>query len=260
MDSLQIGREATLLSLVRRLSQRLGQYRFEWLPAISCLLLFVVLVKLGFWQVYRYHYKSDLVKQFHQRRVDAPVPLVQLPLDQDNRFRHIAVKGQFIAELTFYLQNRFFHNRVGYEVITPFKVSGSDKILLINRGWVAQQTEHSQALPGKQPVSQELALTGYIKILDNYVFTLGANQITSPQGDTLVQKIDIDALIERYHWQLYPFVMRLDKREPFGFVRAWQPTSSDPARSLGYAVQWFAMALVLVLAYLGFSTRYSGGQ
>jgi surfeit locus 1 family protein len=39
--------------------------------------------------------------------------------------------------------------------------------------------------------------------------------------------------------------VRLDPTAENGFVRQWIISAMQPERHLGYAVQWFAMALVL---------------
>ena len=39
----------------------------------------------------------------------------------------------------------------------------------------------------------------------------------------------------------------LDGDAPYGFVRDWTPPGSDETRHLGYAFQWFAMAVTVVI-------------
>ena len=41
-----------------------------------------------------------------------------------------------------------------------------------------------------------------------------------------------------------------DSAEPDGFVRDWKPSGLTPERHLGYAFQWFALALTLAVLVL----------
>ena len=42
----------------------------------------------------------------------------------------------------------------------------------------------------------------------------------------------------------------LDPAEPDGYVRSWAPPGFPPMRHIGYAVQWFALALTLLAIYV----------
>jgi surfeit locus 1 family protein len=55
--------------------------------------------------------------------------------------------------------------------------------------------------------------------------------------------------------ELQPVVVLLAPDSPYGFVREWQPAPTGSERHLAYAVQWFAMALMLLIIYLVISTR-----
>ena len=68
----------------------------------------------------------------------------------------------------------------------------------------------------------------------------------------VMQKVDIAQLQKLTHKDYYPFVLRLNPGQAHGFVRDWQPINVLPARHLGYVVQWFLMALVLLIAYFIF--------
>jgi surfeit locus 1 family protein len=48
---------------------------------------------------------------------------------------------------------------------------------------------------------------------------------------------------------LRDYQLLLDKDDPDGYVRDWQPGGMDPARHLGYAVQWFGLALTVTVIY-----------
>ena len=49
---------------------------------------------------------------------------------------------------------------------------------------------------------------------------------------------------------LYPGVLLLDPVAADGFRRDWQPAGMTPERHVGYAVQWFALSLTLLVLYV----------
>jgi len=54
-----------------------------------------------------------------------------------------------------------------------------------------------------------------------------------------------------------PGVLLLDAAEPDGYLRDWRASDFGPERHLGYAFQWFALAVTLVILYLAWSFRKS---
>jgi len=42
-------------------------------------------------------------------------------------------------------------------------------------------------------------------------------------------------------------MVELDKDQPDGFIRNWQPFYGTVDKHIGYAIQWFSMAFVLLL-------------
>jgi len=49
----------------------------------------------------------------------------------------------------------------------------------------------------------------------------------------------------------------LDPAAPDGYRRNWRPSDFGPERHIGYAFQWFALAVTLVILYLAWSFRTS---
>ena len=56
-----------------------------------------------------------------------------------------------------------------------------------------------------------------------------------------------------------PLVLQLDADDPHGFVREWKPVYGiPPAKHRAYAMQWFTLAVVLAIIYIGGNTRRTG--
>ncbi|HLF66727.1 MAG TPA: SURF1 family cytochrome oxidase biogenesis protein, partial [Gammaproteobacteria bacterium] len=96
-----------------------------------------------------------------------------------------------------------------------------------------------------------LDLQGLINYPSAYRFILGENLSVDPDGVVKIQHIDISLLSQQFQQPFYPYILLLDAKSPAGFVRDWQIKTLPPSKHLGYAVQWFALALTLIILYVG---------
>ncbi|MES2217835.1 MAG: SURF1 family protein [Pseudomonadota bacterium] len=220
---------------------------------LLCLLFFVLLCQLGVWQLHRYHFKKNLLATYEQRVNTAPQVFTKLIDSKDLQFQHVVVNGTYQAADTMLVQNRVRDGQVGFEVITPFKIAGQPKLLLIDRGWVK-----SPPLFAQQLLANIGSVTGVIKLLNEYQFILGKNILQPDVTPLVMQKIDTAAISAALHREVYPFVLQLDSNADQGFVREWSLTNIHPERHMGYAVQWFLMAAVLMIAYFSFCIERVG--
>jgi surfeit locus 1 family protein len=219
-----------------------------------CLFFFMVCCILGTWQIYRYHYKKALVFNHEQRLKMLPKPfMLAFGSLTDLQFQPIAADGSYINAMTLLVQNRFHQGQLGYEVLTPLQIKGDKKLLLVDRGWI--QKPKDQLLPEIDKALGEQHITGYIKLLNEYQFILGKNILEPSKSPLVIQKIDIKELNQITQQVFYPFILRLNASQPNGFIRDWVITSMVPERHMVYAVQWFAMAIVLCIAYFCFCTE-----
>lgn len=235
----------------------INRFKFNLIPSIFTLIGLIILSLLGVWQLKRYHYKENLLTEYTQALKQPAVPMASLNKKNDIQFQHVKIRGIFLNDRTIFLDNRFNEDRVGYEVITPVLLTKSNKVILVNRGWVPliKKSQNPSNLPNINPVFGEQQLTGYIKKIDKHHFILGENILTPNHWPLLIQKINISQIQSILKRPLYPFVIRLDQKSTHGFVRNWQVINVLPQRHLGYAFQWFGLAFVLLITFVIFSRK-----
>jgi len=221
-------------------------------PTVMSLFFIILFIALGFWQIRRYHYKLELLQQYTTSMHQPPISLTDALRKHAVSFKQVKVIGKYVNNLTSYIQNRYDHNHVGYNVLTPIRMPGDKRLLLINRGWVPFTRKLSP--PKITAVNGTQTVAGYIKLLNEYIFTLGKNIVAPTLRPLVMQKVNVQQLQKLTGQHYYPFVLRLNATQKHGFVRNWQPINVLPARHMGYAVQWFVMALVLAIAYFIFSS------
>lgn len=226
---------------------------------LLCLFFVALFCFLGNWQLHRYHVKKNLVLTYQQRLKAPPQSFQALSTIETNQlqFQPVSVTGTYLNHLTVLIQNQMHSGQLGFEVLTPLKMivgatgrSPDTKLLLIDRGWIPAPKNHS--LPVIDPVKGINKLSGYIK-LNQYHFILGKNNLNAKTTPIILQKIDIDELSQMTQQTFYPFIVRLDPSAAHGFVRDWVISAVLPERHLGYAIQWFLMAIVLAIAYFCFA-------
>ncbi|KAF1763017.1 hypothetical protein GCK72_011282 [Caenorhabditis remanei] len=133
--------------------------RIEWSGgAILMLGLPAFAFSLGIWQCYRLKWKLDLIDHLHSRLSQAAVDLPQdLSCDslEPLEYCRVTVTGEFLHNREFIISPRgrfdpakkqsaaagsmLSENEMsshGGHLITPFRLKGSGKVILINRGWL----------------------------------------------------------------------------------------------------------------------------
>ena len=235
------------------LNLNIGGYRLHarlW-PTLATLLVLPVLVSLGFWQLHRAQEKRLLQAEFDRRQNEAPAPLElsREPVGQ-MRFRRVVIHGYYEPKYQILLDNRVEPDQIGYYVLTPFRIEGSDARVLVNRGWVA--LGHSrQELPRIETPEATLNVTGIVTVPDVHGFHLGGATPSGSGWQPVWEYLDLAEYARRVPFPVQPVVVLLDPDSAAGgFRREWARLDTGIAMHEGYAVQWFALASALVAIYI----------
>ena len=94
--------------------------RFKWMLLAMALLLWPVLVSLGFWQLDRAEQKSELLESWEVRAQQTQ----SLASSDLVRFSSVESQGEFDRERWLLLDNRTREGKVGYEVVAPVLSTG----------------------------------------------------------------------------------------------------------------------------------------
>ncbi len=234
---------------------RIGKWQFHprmW-PTLVTAVLLVILIMLGFWQLRRADYKRALLAQYHQASTQPPVSINQTlaggGLEALGRYRHVVAEGHYDSAHQVLLDDMQQGDQVGYQVLTPLVLEPGQQILLVNRGFVARRAG-DKTLPDAQVAVTERRVSGVLGILPVPGIRLG--KTTLPAGwPKLLLYPRYRNLVELYGGKLLKPVLLLDKGEADGFVRDWQPNIGfPPVRHDAYALQWFALALALLIIWI----------
>lgn len=230
------------------------------IPTIVTLLILPVLLRLGFWQLERAEEKRDLIELFKQQNDTGPILLKDtIKYDEALNYRVAQVEGHYNPARQVFIDNKIYQGKAGVYVLTPFKLKNSKYSILVNRGWVPMIPDRS-SLPEIKTTMKYLTLSGKIKFLKEAPFMIGETFQSNEGWPALMQWINISAIEDKSGLKLLPFIFLLDEKEQSGYVRQWKPVVMLPEKSTSYAVQWFSLALALIIIYIVVNLKNSKSE
>ncbi|MEY4718504.1 MAG: hypothetical protein RL563_1122 [Pseudomonadota bacterium] len=234
------------------------QFRFTAVGLCVYLLLVSLLCSLGFWQLGRSEQKKQFLVQ-QQTALALPALIMNQVRVNDidaMRYRQARLKGHYDTEHQFLLDNQINAGKSGYLVLTPFILEGGAGAVLVNRGWLPAMSDRAH-LPeiGFQNTDQEIE--GRINRFPSLGIKLQGVDIPGEGWPSRLQFVDIQRLNEKLGYALLDFQIELDAKAANGFLREWKiQTVISPEKHLGYAVQWFGLALVLTGLFIWISSQH----
>lgn len=196
------------------------------------LLLVIAGVSLSYWQWSRAEQKQQLL-----------APMSVWNETSSNHWpqpgQQVMIRGRWLSEHSFWLDNRQYQAQVGVSLITPLQ--GADgRVYLVDRGFVATQGSRN-ALPLPESVNTEAVIEGRFQSLTSAPFVLGAllegNRLQALQLQDWQQRLGISQSLAT------GVVHQSNGLRPAW----WAPTERmPPQRHLGYALQWLLLALAAV--------------
>jgi len=227
--------------MMRRHTRVLG-----WLLALVAMAGFCL---LGYWQLQRMTHKQALL-QAQAAAESAPARPLAGALASRGTVQRVVDHGRFLPGLVL-LDNQMRHGRAGVKLYRPFR-SDEGAVLLVDLGWRALPADRT--LPDVPMPPSPVVVRGLLAPPPAPGLALGPASTPAGPQRWLASRLQPDALAPLLGLPtLPPRVLRLDPALPFGDERDLDllPNTLPPERHLGYAVQWFALALtVLVVALL----------
>lgn len=231
----------------------LANIQLKWF--IFTLFVFVLLIKLAWWQYTRAEEKQQRLNRITQLQTQQALSLDYLLAqlkDSGNTVKNIndlpiRLSAEFEEEKIFLLDNQVNGNRLGYRVYQlAYAYAKGEKVnFLVNLGWV-QGFIDRQKLPNILPVKGVQHFTGHVRIPEPGI-VLQTQQFSSLHWPLRVQQIALGNFSVLLNKPLLPFVIYVDKNDPIGFSKNWQPIVMPPEKHQAYAVQWLLLALVWLL-------------
>ena len=226
---------------------RVSKIRFipTIVPTLAALCALCLTLYLGYWQQGRATEKAALQAIFEARSAAAPITLGAVTLDPHAmQFSRASVRGEWLASGQIFLDNKFESNAVGFHVITPLKIEGTSRYVLVNRGWIARG--FSYPTPPSIPVpSGTVTVEG--------VLTLPSSRFLELVPETIQGNVWQNLTVERYRrasgHDVLPLVL-LAKNSDAQLKSVSENPDARAEKHVEYMLTWYSLAATIVVLWV----------
>lgn len=176
----------------------------------------------------------------------AAVPLADLvapgsALDPEAEWREVTLTGNYLPDDELLLRLRSVGGRPAEEVVTPFRVAGTDRIVLIDRGWIRPEADSSIQVP--PPPTEQVTVHARLRKSEG---TSAGKEPRVDDGRLTAFTVDAAAIGTAAGLRLEPFYGQLTADQPGGLGPIALP-QLESGPYLGYGLQWVAFGIMAPL-------------
>lgn len=215
----------------------------------AAIIIVLLMVRLGSWQTSRAEEKQTIQNFIvAQRAIDFDLSMQEVSVD--NLYQQAFGSGEYIIGQSILIDSQVVDGKVGYHVVTPFKVEKSDQIILVNSGWVSAGASRKNKPKIMLPEGR-LNISGRLQ-KPHAQPPIWNDSTTLVQGGAW-QFLSLKEFTKRTSLAVAPLILELESNliGVGGYERRWR--AYDDAwvnRHKAYALQWFSMAIVFTFMCL----------
>lgn len=227
-----------------------------WFPTVAVILGMLFLARLGFWQLDRLAQRRA-ANAITQAQLEAnPLNLNEpIPAEDLTQFpgRQILAQGQYDFSQQFVVLSQTYNNEIGFYLLTPLRLAGTEQAVLVNRGWLPTADQQAVA---NYVVEGEVTVAGYVQLSQG----LSDGRESTITAEKEIYRIDITAIQATLPYKLLPIYVA---EAPAGEQNLTLPYKIVPDLSLSegshlsYAWQWFSFSLMLGVIYIYYVNKNS---
>ncbi|WP_172971866.1 SURF1 family protein [Vibrio aquimaris] len=223
-----------------------------WVGMILTLVVFSILVNLGFWQFGRYKEKAEIEHELLRRDQSSVASLDELHSVGVEYWTGVKVIAELapIADKYLLLDNQVFKGEVGY-LAYQLMESETGIAVLLERGFIPAGKERSK-LPKVSWISTPISLVA--RLYQRSVNPLSDRLYLETGRQNRIQNLNIEELGELWGKDIEPYLLQ-PLVDGWPYPQPWQPLPLSSSKHLGYAVQWFSMAIALLILIFGVLVR-----
>ena len=230
----------------------------SWIRAgfgVTAIALAVAFTSLGFWQLRRLAGRRAENAMLSSRRFQAPIDIAAIPRDTAAaRFRRVRVTGRYDYGNQFALTLRTRNGSPGVDIITPVTRTGSDTVVLVNRGWIYAPDAMTADL-SRWPEGDSVDAIGFVETFP----PPSAYGAKSPRRAHAYRWLERSTVEHDLNRAIEPFYVVLAPDSETGYASTpvkphvretpprVEPRGLDEGPHKSYAIQWFSFAAISIL-------------
>ncbi|MCV0440983.1 MAG: SURF1 family protein [Hydrogenophaga sp.] len=221
-----------------------------WTVTAATVITVVVTAALGLWQLDRAGQKLALQAQIDQRSVLPAwntADLLGAADPAEGVHRPVRLRGQWVPQASVFLDNRQMNGRVGLFLVTPLRLLGSERAVLVQRGWVPRDFTDRSRVPTITTPLDTVEIQGRLASSPGKLFELGG-----AGTGAIRQNIDLAAFAQETGLNLLGVSVLQGGEAADGLKRDWPRIAVDVHKHHGYAFQWFALCALAAGLYVWF--------
>ncbi len=238
------------------------QYPYVLLNKLTLFLLvltvavFIILVKLGLWQLARGEEKTALLAQMEARQSLPALSFEQLQHKIDKEAvtgYRLQIHSTPASSQIWLLDNQIYQGQVGYLAFQPLQIEANQPWLLVELGFVAASS-HRDELPHITALSGELNIEG--RLYQKQINPLSQSLMAETGSSIRFQNLNMPEIAKALGHPLLDAVLQPDELTSLDLPHPWQPFPLSAQKHWGYALQWFSMATVFAGLMLWQGIKY----
>jgi surfeit locus 1 family protein len=162
----------------------------------------------------------------------------------------VSISGEYQNEISFLVPFQFFQGRAGYELVTPFKPDSGGPLVLVSRGWLAASTGTDRpvvpVVAGPQTINAQMYVPEQ---------PVPPAEVSDTDWPVRVPRMSVAQAGRLLGEPVYPYVLRLEADQPGVLSRHWTPPRIETRGHFAYAVQWFGIALLVLIAAVFYASN-----
>ena len=222
-------------------------------PGIRITIFFIffalLFFSLGVWQIERGKSKMKILNEFEENLKKIPEYLNE----QSEKWDRVYVEGKWDNSEQILIDNSVNRGIAGYKVLTPFRINETNKIILIDRGWI-KQNKYRNELPNIEITTLNETVSGILELPE--LGLVLSDDLVSKEWPKISQSKNLEVLSKEYDESIYPFILLADPilKNSLEYIKI-VPTNMTPIKHYGYSAQWFLMFIVLCFMYIWYGYK-----
>jgi len=206
---------------------KLGRREFRFAAAAAAAAM--ACVAAGIWQLDRLGQRRALNAVVAARLARPPLSVGRGTVPDSVRQRRLVATGVFDFARERVWPLRSYDGTPGVALVTPLRLADGSAVF-VDRGWVPSPDAHH---------------VNHASYLEAATATVEGLGMIPPRGRF---DVEIAALRDSVPYDLLPFILQeTGTAAPRGLPRRWPAPALDNGPHLGYAIQWFSFAVIIVV-------------
>ena len=222
--------------------------RKKFKPGVRITIFFIIFAvlffSLGIWQIERGQAKTQIMSEFENKLTKDPFYLNA----ESKKWDRVLVNGKWENKKQLLIDNVIHQGIAGYKVLTPLRINETNKLILVDRGWIKQNKFRDQ-LPDIQIPEDFASVIGTLEQPE--LGLVLSDELISNNWPKISQTKNVEVISKAYTEEIFPMILLADPllKNSLEYIKI-TPTNMTPIKHYGYSSQWFLMFLVLCFMYI----------